>query len=103
MRGARGTALRLAGPGRRLRSVQVVAAVKARSAKNVCCSKTLKAKETDIDKVLQLVKEVEQHSLETMKDRSSGVLVFQCVRDRCVAPWSAQRVPSPAYFFYNKI
>lgn len=66
---------------RRNASSQVTTAVKAKSARQVCCSKTLVAKPEHKAAVQQLCKEVTEFSTARMNDRSSGIQEFKCLVD----------------------
>lgn len=63
------------------RALCVTAAVKASSGKHVVCSKTLIAKEGKAEVVAGMCKEVVEFSMEALKDRKSGIVQFQCVKD----------------------
>lgn len=61
--------------------VQVLAAVKKASAKNVVCSKTLVVKPGQEDQVEQMCRDIVQFSKDRMQDRSSGIHTFECSQD----------------------
>ena len=62
-------------------SLQVVAAVKKITARNIACSKTLVAVAGQETAVESLCQEVTAYSKRQMSDRSSGILSFDCSRD----------------------
>lgn len=59
----------------------VTAAIKAKSARNICCSKTLVAKPEHTEEVKQLCKQVTEFSLQQMANRSNGINEFNCAAD----------------------
>lgn len=61
--------------------LQVLAAVKKSSAKNVVCSKTLVVKSEHMDKVKDMCNELVAHVKEQMGDRANGILSFEVMAD----------------------
>lgn len=66
----------------RRRCVRVAAAQRAKSKRQVCCSKTLTAKPETADAVRALCAEVAGFSRAKLSDRASGVRAFDCVQDQ---------------------
>lgn len=64
------------------RPLVVVAAIKARSGKQVACSKTLIARPAEKETVAKMCADITSYSLEQAKERASGIVVFNCVRDQ---------------------
>ena len=64
------------------RLLVVCPAVKEKGRKNVCCSKTLVAKQESKEAVLKLCSGLVEFSNSAVDDPKTGVLVFQCVRDQ---------------------
>jgi quinol monooxygenase YgiN len=62
-------------------NLQVTAAVKAKSARHICCSKTLIAKPEHKEAVKQLCEEVMQFTKQQMAQKSNGIHEFQCLVD----------------------
>lgn len=71
-----------AAPLRLRRHAVTTAALKAKSSRQVCCSKTLVSRPESVDKVQELCAGVASFSQARIADRSSGVLVFDCMRDQ---------------------
>lgn len=59
----------------------VTNAVKAKSARQICCSKTLVAKPDSVDAVQQLCKHITDFSVQQMSNRSNGIQEFTCAVD----------------------
>lgn len=70
-----------AGSGCGRQSLQVCAAIKKDSGKNVVCCKELVAREDTVDEVVRLCQGLVDYSKASMADRSSGILAFECSRD----------------------
>ena len=66
----------------RARRVAVAAAVRAKSRRQVCCSKTLVARDGAVDQVAALCDGVAAFSRARAADRASGVLAFDVMRDQ---------------------
>ncbi|KIY95772.1 hypothetical protein MNEG_12190 [Monoraphidium neglectum] len=77
---ARAPAAHAAVAGRRLLTVS--AAIKAKSRREICCSKTLVAQPDMIDKVHKMCADVTAFSEARMGDPTSGVKAFECAKDR---------------------
>jgi hypothetical protein len=60
----------------------VVAAVKKSSARSIVCSKTLVALPGEEDRVLAMCQEVAAFSQEAMKERSKGIIEYNCSQVR---------------------
>lgn len=59
----------------------VSAAIKEKSARQICCSKTLTSKPQSVDSVDKLCQQLVAFSNSRVSDRSSGVKEYNCVRD----------------------
>jgi hypothetical protein len=64
------------------RCLVLTGAVKTSGAKNVVCSKTIIAQPDKRDKVAAVLAEIVNYSEERAKDKSSGVIQVQCVKDQ---------------------
>lgn len=64
------------------RRLTVAAAIKSKSKRQVCCSKTLIATPDTVDQVQRLCADVTAYSQQVMDDRTSGINAFDCVRDQ---------------------
>eukprot|EP00878_Enallax_costatus_P003742 GHUV01003958.1.p1 GENE.GHUV01003958.1~~GHUV01003958.1.p1 ORF type:complete len:295 (+),score=70.14 GHUV01003958.1:34-918(+) len=62
-------------------SLLVTTAVKAKSARQVCCSKTVVARPEQTEAVQQLCKQLTQFSQQQMANRSNGIHEFTCAAD----------------------
>lgn len=60
----------------------MVAAVKKSSARSIVCSKTLVALPGEEDRVLAMCQEVAAFSQEAMKERSKGIIEYNCSQVR---------------------
>lgn len=61
--------------------LQVLAAVKKRSLKNVVCSKTLVAKKAYLEKLKRECKSMSNYGIKSMEDRENGILTFEVFQD----------------------
>mmetsp|Transcript_17482 Transcript_17482/g.48634 ORF Transcript_17482/g.48634 Transcript_17482/m.48634 type:complete len:247 (-) Transcript_17482:434-1174(-) len=61
--------------------LHVCCAVKQRTGKQICCSKTLKANKGAEGEVEKLLQQVSDYSQNVQKDRKSGVILFQVAKD----------------------
>lgn len=64
------------------RPLTVTAAIKSKSKRQVCCSKTLIARPEAVDEVQRLCADVTAFSQQRMDDRTSGLHAFDCVKDQ---------------------
>eukprot|EP00879_Flechtneria_rotunda_P019939 GHRR01020958.1.p1 GENE.GHRR01020958.1~~GHRR01020958.1.p1 ORF type:complete len:162 (+),score=33.46 GHRR01020958.1:130-615(+) len=62
-------------------STLVTNAIKSKSAREICCSKTLMAKPDTWQDVKQLCQDVTAYSQQQMANRSNGIKEFNCMED----------------------
>jgi quinol monooxygenase YgiN len=60
----------------------VLCAIKARSGQQVVCSKTIVAKKEKAEQVLEMCQDIEAFSQQLLRDRSSGLVEYACMKDR---------------------
>jgi len=70
------------------RRLTVVAAVRAKSKRQICCSKTLVARPEAADQVAKMCADVAEFTQAKMAERSAGINAFDIVRDQ----WEVRRV-----------